>query len=389
MADFCLIDLRDEETGEVRRVAAAHRDRSVEARLNVADGIPPRASGPLDEVMRSGRSLLVEEVTEQFMLALARSLGDLDILRTLAPRALMMVPLLSRGRTLGVITFAVLDRDYTADDLGHAEELARRAAIAVDNARLYRAALVASQAKSDFLAVMSHELRTPLNAVLGYADLLLLGVPEPLPDTARSQVERILASTRHLLELIEEILSFSRLEAGREAVHAEDVDIGELVRDVASMTEPLAKEKALRFAVHAPAKGTLFRTDSRKVRQILINLLSNAVKFTDEGEVTLAAAVEDDRLRLRVSDTGIGIPPEHRERIFDPFWQIEQGATRRASGTGLGLSVTRRLARLLGGDVSLESERGRGSTFTVELPPIASPRTATRSGRRQRQHVGG
>jgi PAS domain S-box-containing protein len=249
------------------------------------------------------------------------------------------------------------------------------AAVAVDNARLYEAerraraeAEDANRTKADFLATVSHELRTPLNAMIGYTDLLLMGVPEAIPERPKAQVERIGRSAHHLLELIEEILTFSRIEAGREQVESEEVDLNGVLTRVADMIEPLAIQKGLEFRVAMPEERISMRTDSRKLRQILLNLLGNAVKFTDEGYVELRASVERGRVTLEVADTGIGIEPEQLSHVFEPFFQAETAKHLRASGTGLGLSVARRLALLLGGDVSVESAPGEGSRFTVLLP---------------------
>ncbi|HEX7241075.1 MAG TPA: ATP-binding protein, partial [Longimicrobiaceae bacterium] len=247
-------------------------------------------------------------------------------------------------------------------------ERGRLEVLAVDRARLYEDALAASLAKTGFLATMSHELRTPLNAMIGFAELLLLGIPSPLPDGARSHVERIDRASRHLLSIIEEILTFSRIDAGRETVAAEPVELGELVGEVCAMAEPLAAEKRLRFAPPVLPAPVRLVTDPRKLRQILINLLGNAVKFTEAGEVELAVVADGGTVELRVRDTGIGIAPEDVERIFEPFLQVDQGTTRSVGGTGLGLAVSRELARMIGGEIGVESSPGRGSTFTVRLP---------------------
>jgi signal transduction histidine kinase len=172
----------------------------------------------------------------------------------------------------------------------------------------------------------------------------------------------------HLLGLIDEVLTFSRLEAGREVVRVEPVHVWRLLDDAALIAEPLAAEKGLAFRVEHPATDAVLETDPMKALQILLNLLSNAVKFTERGEVALAARYEDGAAVVEVRDTGVGIAPEHQERIFEPFWQVEQTHRRTAGGTGLGLSVSRRLARLMGGDVTVESTPGEGSTFRVRLP---------------------
>jgi two-component system, sensor histidine kinase and response regulator len=232
-----------------------------------------------------------------------------------------------------------------------------------------REAETANRTKGDFLAVMSHELRTPLSAIIGYQELLADGITGPVTELQRHQLGRIKVSARHLLELIDEILTYSRAEAGKEEVLYEVTGVNTMVDDAASLIEPLAADKHVTLCVVRLDTPLDIRTDPRKVRQVLVNLLSNAVKFTDaEGSVSLRARRDGDTLELTISDTGIGIEPDHLDRIFDPFWQVEQKPTRRAGGTGLGLSVSRRLARLLGGDVLVTSEPGKGSSFTVLLP---------------------
>jgi signal transduction histidine kinase len=225
-----------------------------------------------------------------------------------------------------------------------------------------------SSAKSDFLAVMSHELRTPLSAILDYSELLLMGVPEPIPTGAVSQVERIDVAARHLLQLIEEILSFSRVEAGKEEVRMDSVELTELAREAVSFIQPLAEKQGLTLEVRLPERAIPTVTDRGKVRQILINLLSNAVKFTPAGEVRLEVVGAGNEALLHVRDTGVGIAPEHLDKVFEPFWQVQQSATREINGTGLGLSVSYKIAKLLGGDLRVESAPGMGSTFTLVLP---------------------
>jgi signal transduction histidine kinase len=226
----------------------------------------------------------------------------------------------------------------------------------------------ANRAKSNFLAVMSHELRTPLNAVLGYSDLLDAGVAGPLNETQIDHVAHIRSSARHLLELIEETLAFAKIESGREKVNLEYVGCATVMQEAADLIEPAAAERGIEFRIEMPKRARPLRTDARKLRQILVNLLSNAVKFTERGQVTLRAEVDADWVTLQVEDTGIGIPREHLDHIFDRFWQVERTTTRRTGGTGLGLSVARHLARMLGGDITVESTPGHGSVFRVRLP---------------------
>jgi PAS domain S-box-containing protein len=280
------------------------------------------------------------------------------------------LPLKARGHTLGQITLCCdpTRHRYDAYDLAFAAELAARAALIVDNARLYQDARNASMAKSAFLATMSHELRTPLNAILGYTELMELGVAGPVNEQQTQQLERISASAWHLLSVIEEILTFSRVEAGREEVRLETVPLRALMEETAAMIEPVAQRKALGFHVEVSGVDGSIRTDRGKLHQILLNLLSNAVKFTASGEVRFTATRGNGGVHFEVSDTGAGIGAENLERVFEPFWQATNGSSRKLGGTGLGLTVSRQLAQLLGGDVHVRSVVGEGSSFTVFVP---------------------
>jgi len=226
----------------------------------------------------------------------------------------------------------------------------------------------ASSAKSDFLAVMSHELRTPLNAIMGYVSLLADGITGPLNDQQVAQLRRVKASATHLLALIEQILSLSRIEAGHEDMRMEHVDARTVVRDTATLVEPLMAAKGLALHVDLPPEPTEVATDVTKVRQILLNLLTNARKFTDRGSVRCELRAEGDMLVLDVSDTGRGIASADLPHVFESFWQAGGGDHERPEGVGLGLSVSRRLAQLLGGEITVASVPGQGSTFSVRLP---------------------
>jgi PAS domain S-box-containing protein len=241
-------------------------------------------------------------------------------------------------------------------------------------------AIEANKAKSEFLATMSHELRTPLTAVVGYTELLAEEIAGPITPMQRMQLERVRASSEQLLILVEDLLSFARLEGGREQVIIEPFVLADVVRDALAVVEPLMEKRQLALRVDVPAGAVTLVTDQPKLRQVLVNLLANAAKFTERGEVTLQARVAGDELDVRVRDTGHGIAREHWDRVFDTFWQVDQKLTRRIGGTGLGLSVARQLARLLGGDVQvLTSEIGLGTTFGITVP-LRLPGAGARPG---------
>lgn len=234
-------------------------------------------------------------------------------------------------------------------------------------------AQAASAAKSAFLATMSHEFRTPLTAIMLYETLLSDGITGPITAAQRVQLGRIKACSDHLLALIDEILTLSRLEAGKEVVRLGPVRVADLIDMTTALIGPMASAKGLTLSVDvAPpsddATPLTLQTDGLKVRQILLNLLGNAVKYSERGGITLAVRERSDMVVFKVRDTGIGIPPEYLEQIFDVFWQVRQSATRTVDGAGLGLSVSRRFAQMLGGDVTAKSVAGVGSTFTLWIP---------------------
>jgi signal transduction histidine kinase len=287
-----------------------------------------------------------------------------------APRSLLVVPLRIRERILGALSLGWDEPGrYTPDALWLARKLADRAALAVENARLHREAQRASEVKSEFLAAMSHEFRTPLTAILAYAELLVSGIPEPITGSPLAHAERILTAAHHLTHLVEQVLTLSRIEAERDVVECEPTDVAALATDTAALIEPLAKQKGLELRVEVPEGEAIIATDANKLRQILFNLLGNAVKFTAHGQVRLTLRMDGGRAAFEVRDTGRGIAREEMERIWEPFWQAERPGMKHAAGTGLGLGITRRLVRLLGGEIRAESEAGRGSVFIVELRP--------------------
>jgi signal transduction histidine kinase len=226
-------------------------------------------------------------------------------------------------------------------------------------------AQAASRAKSEFMAVMSHELRTPLNAITGYVDLLDAGVDGELAEGQRQRLDRIRIAARQLLRIIDDILTYVRAESAAFAVERAPVGLRALTEEVIELLRPESDAKGLRL--ESDVEAATIRSDPERLRRILTNLVSNAVKFTGTGAVRVEARAGDD-LTISVHDTGPGIAPENRDRIFDEFWQVDQSATRAAGGTGLGLTIARRLAEQLGGGIEVESEPGRGSTFTLRVP---------------------
>lgn len=252
-----------------------------------------------------------------------------------------------------------------------------QAMLAIHASRLVASLKAANAAKATFLATMSHELRTPLNAVIGYSELLGGEVTGALNAQQRQHVRRIDAAARHLLGLIESILSFARLEAGKEEVTVADIDPARVTESVAGMIEPMARAKSLMLKVRIPPDLPLIPTDEAKLRQILLNLLSNAVKFTRQGGIALDVTTHSDAMCWTVTDSGSGIAPADVDRIFEPFRQVNDRHADRPPGTGLGLSVSRQLARLLGGDVAVASAVERGSAFTLRLPLAVQGPAAT------------
>lgn len=332
---------------------------------------------PLDgsvalEALHSRGVVSVENFTQSER-PLARIVPELRI------GPMIAAPLIAHDTLLGVLTVVRGEHGvpFSAHEAQRLSVIADHAALAMWKAELLEQSRAADRAKGRFLATISHELRTPLTALTGYEELLADEVMGPLSESQTDVLERMRSVTHHLTVMIEEVLAFSSIEAGREVVRATEFLAEDLVRAAAAIVEPLARQKRLTLRFDLPPDPIRLTSDIDKVRQIIVNLAGNAVKFTEHGEVCIAlrqsSSSDGDEIKWRearfsISDTGPGIAQEDVRRLFRPFSQVDTGLTRRHGGTGLGLYISQRLAQLLGGHIEVSSELGSGSTFTLALP---------------------
>ena len=334
---------------------------------------PINAAVPIADVARTGEPLYIES-RDQLMALYSHLVASFDVA---GHHATAVLPLMSNDRLYGVMGAAFdapqqFDEDYRAV----AVSLARLCAQALERARLYESeqvarasAELANRAKSEFLAVMSHELRTPLNAIGGYAELIELGIRGPVTDEMRKDLQRIQKSQRHLLGLVNGVLNYSRVEAGAVTYDLQDVVLDEVLASCEALVAPQVRNKKLSLRYEATEPSFQVRADAEKLQQVLLNLLTNAIKFTEPGgAIALSCVVVGDEVRVSVSDTGKGIAADQLGRVFEPFVQVDARLTRTQEGVGLGLAISRDLARGMGGDLTVESTIGEGSTFTLSLP---------------------
>ncbi|HEY8368467.1 MAG TPA: ATP-binding protein [Thermodesulfobacteriota bacterium] len=393
LADWCAVDVV-EEGQSIRPLAAVHVDPALADLVRDARPGGPAAPGAphgVRRVVETGRAELVPEVSDAMLEASARDEAHYRRLCRLGCASYMAVPLIARGRTLAVMTLATADsgRRYGPADLALAEEVARRAALAVDNARLYQEAQRAVRARDAFLARASHELRTPLTSALGTVRLLQRNLTDRPREDSAVLVDIACRNLGVMATLVDDLLDASKLGLGRETLTIEPVAVAELVHAGLEVVGEQAREKGVALQVAVPDELRV-RADRIKLEQVLVNLLVNAIKFTPGGgTVAVEAKAEPDAVTIRVRDSGEGLAREHLESIFEPFVQASPAAASgragrrhppRQRGSGLGLAICRQIVHLHGGAIWAESDGpGRGSTFSVRLPQSAAPGRETAS----------
>jgi len=372
IADWCAVDILTEER-KLERLAVAHVDP---AKIDLARTVRSRYEDPnspytAPSVVRTGTPAMLREVSDEMIVASAN--GDQDrlaLVRSLGLRSYMIVPLTTRGRTLGALTLATAEsgRLYSDDDFRFAQDVAFRAALAVDNARAYNDAQVANRLKDEFLATLSHELRTPLNAILGYSRMLQSGMLTP--DKHAHALHTVERNATSLAQIVEDVLDVSRIISGKIRLNIQSVDLPSVVSDAVATVMPAAEAKQIRVQTIIDPRAAPISGDPDRIQQIVWNLVSNAVKFTPKhGTVQVRLERVNSHVEIVVSDTGAGIPPDFLPHIFERFRQADSGTTREHGGIGLGLAIVRHLVELHGGTIhAVSGGHEQGSTFRVRLP---------------------
>ncbi|MBW3629200.1 MAG: GAF domain-containing protein [Gemmatimonadetes bacterium] len=423
LGSWCIVDVVGEDES-MRRLAVLHPDpEKQEHARRLQAGWPPTRDDPLGLPL-AARSRSIEVLTsvpDELLVAAARSEENLRDLRALSIGSIIVVPLLARDRVLGAITFVSANdgHQYTHADVELAEELASRCAMALDNARLLRnvdearsraaqlnerlvlavlrqqeladEARNANRAKSHFLATMSHEVRTPISAIVAYADILDLEIAGPINEKQRAYLARLKDSSRHLVALVDDVLDFAKVEAGRVVVKREPNSAEAAIEAALTLVERQAASAGVEVQGTAGSTDNLYLGDGRRVQQILVILLTNALNFTDRGGTIAVSCgtscMPDARAALEgagpwtfiaVTDNGSGVSEEDQKSMFKPFVQVGAASARPFGGSGLGLAIALDLANRMNGDLTVRSALGEGSCFTLWLPCPSALGSATR-----------
>jgi PAS domain S-box-containing protein len=389
-ADWCAVDMLDAD-GKLRRVAVAHVDPAkVELAHELHRRYPPDPAAPQGvwNILRRGRSEMVSEITEEMITASVPDAEQLRTIRELGLRSYIGVPVVAHGRVLGAITFIAAEsgRLYDANDLAVAEDLAHRAAVAVENAKLYESLKESDRRKDEFLAVLAHELRNPLAPIRNALHIMKLPAATPqavgrIRDVAERQVS-------HLTRLVDDLLDVSRIVRGKIELRKERVDLATIVNRAIETARPVIDAERHEFSATIDAAPVWLNVDPVRLAQVVANLLNNAAKYTEKGgHIRLTAGREGGAAVIRVGDTGIGLDRDMLSRIFEMFTQVAPAHARSQGGLGIGLTLVKNLVEMHGGTVTAHSEgQGRGSEFVVRLP--LAPQAGRAGGGAEMEHNG-
>jgi signal transduction histidine kinase/DNA-binding response OmpR family regulator len=377
VADWCVIDVL-EDSGQLKRVAVAAVDpwkETHERELQQRYPFDTAAPHGAPQVLRTGQPEICSDIPDELLIASARDATHLQMLRATGLKSFLSLPLEARGRVLGAITFASAesDRRYDADDLPLAEDLGRRVAVAIDNARLYRAAQDSIRMRDIFLSVAAHELRTPLTSLLGYTQLVKRRAERnsSVADRDRQALRVVADQATRLSKMVSSLLDISRLQLGQLSIEPAPLDLGQLAARLVEETRPLLSQHTIEYiGAAAPA---LISGDELRLEQALQNLIQNAVKYSPEGgAITVRVERSDSHASVAVTDSGIGIPPDALPQLFHRFYRAPNVDPQHISGLGVGLYVVKEIVELHGGMIDVRSEVGAGSTFVFVIPLIES-----------------
>jgi PAS domain S-box-containing protein len=378
LADYCCIDIVD-ETGGIQRPAVAHTDPARVEAIEALTRFPvvPALPHPLQRAIETGEPVLVPECTPEVLREWAQDDDHLRALETLAPRSMIAVPLRARDHLLGGMAFVSTGAQYSPQDVPLAAELARRVALALDNARLYENSQQAIRARDNVLRVVSHDLRNPLHTISLTTEMLLDPSLPQAPERKEKQLQIIRRSTERMTDLVEDMLDAVRIEAGALMLDPYHQSPSRLAEEAVELNRPAATARSLELETQIAAPLPPVHADRNRMLQVFSNLIGNAVKFTPEGgSITVGVAPDGGEVHFAVRDTGPGLSPEQQRHLFQPFWQARRDGRQ---GAGLGLSIARGIVEKHGGRIWVESEEGAGTTVYFTLP-AAAERRAERSG---------